>query len=611
MLRRWFLNGGPSFPRTRVRNGGISRGLRHRRLLLEALESRRVLSGDSLGAFEFETVPAGTMEVRAARFADAPAAACAQPGAIEVWQDAVKVAYRTCDPRTGSWVSGSVRTNGEVSDLSSDAGVVAWVERTTDRLMRTTEVKVVYVAFDPVQSAWNAASEVHRSTISDRTAELSAFSNAGGVVAWSVHRNESLMARGEQIVAYATYDPGRGAWQEEAVTYRYSTRHETATLNEFSNADGVVAWSITQNDSLLKKGRQIVAYTTYDPGDGRWQSQTRSTSYSSDRDSVAVAKFANAHGVVAWAWKRTDSRMQKGGCIVGFATYDPEFSAWKSDQKSTSVSLRRGTVSVDALANADGVVAWQILINSRGSLRRQIGYSIYDFAREKWVKKVETASSRAATSALEIVDATLHWTLGERDATRGYDTVRGRWSRTASVPAADFQASASVGETPLYVFFWGRSVGAKPTWSFGDGNSAAARRIGHAYFDAGQLTVKHTVVAGAASSTASQVVTVNSSSVLLVSAASETEAAGDDPAAHEMTAANRPWHNASRACDVDGDGSVTPLDALTAINWINAHADDPALPATRSDEEPFYDVVADGNCTPQDILAIINEINRR
>jgi hypothetical protein len=72
-----------------------------------------------------------------------------------------------------------------------------------------------------------------------------------------------------------------------------------------------------------------------------------------------------------------------------------------------------------------------------------------------------------------------------------------------------------------------------------------------------------------------------------------------------------PWQNPALAEDVNGDGYVTPLDALQLINAINtggvrtltAPAPDTAFPP------PYLDVTGDGDLTPLDVLRVINNIN--
>ena len=68
-----------------------------------------------------------------------------------------------------------------------------------------------------------------------------------------------------------------------------------------------------------------------------------------------------------------------------------------------------------------------------------------------------------------------------------------------------------------------------------------------------------------------------------------------------------PWQNAANPLDVAGTGTVTPIDALIVINYLNAHGQGP-LPATFSGSD-YLDVNGDDAVTPLDALAIINDLN--
>jgi len=67
-----------------------------------------------------------------------------------------------------------------------------------------------------------------------------------------------------------------------------------------------------------------------------------------------------------------------------------------------------------------------------------------------------------------------------------------------------------------------------------------------------------------------------------------------------------PWHNALNAMDVNGDGQVTPADALAVINLINSIGPGPL---TGVSDGNFYDVRADNFLSPSDALMIINYLN--
>jgi hypothetical protein len=74
-------------------------------------------------------------------------------------------------------------------------------------------------------------------------------------------------------------------------------------------------------------------------------------------------------------------------------------------------------------------------------------------------------------------------------------------------------------------------------------------------------------------------------------------------------AAANAWHNAANPLDVNGDGVVTSLDVLTAINYLNAQAVPVGLPSAPPVPAYYYDVNDDQACTALDILMVINRLN--
>ncbi|TVS20550.1 MAG: tandem-95 repeat protein [Planctomycetaceae bacterium] len=68
------------------------------------------------------------------------------------------------------------------------------------------------------------------------------------------------------------------------------------------------------------------------------------------------------------------------------------------------------------------------------------------------------------------------------------------------------------------------------------------------------------------------------------------------------------FQNPVNPFDVNGDGHLTPLDALTLINYIN-QGNDPTIPAGTIGL-PFLDVSGSGTIIPNDVLLVINELNR-
>jgi hypothetical protein len=69
-----------------------------------------------------------------------------------------------------------------------------------------------------------------------------------------------------------------------------------------------------------------------------------------------------------------------------------------------------------------------------------------------------------------------------------------------------------------------------------------------------------------------------------------------------------PYHNDQDPADVDGDGMITPIDALVIVNYINNHGPGAIKPEGEG-PVPNLDVDGDGMVTPIDILIIINLIN--
>ncbi|MEQ1828408.1 MAG: dockerin type I domain-containing protein, partial [Pirellula sp.] len=72
-----------------------------------------------------------------------------------------------------------------------------------------------------------------------------------------------------------------------------------------------------------------------------------------------------------------------------------------------------------------------------------------------------------------------------------------------------------------------------------------------------------------------------------------------------------PHHNDDNPYDVDGDGSITPLDPLIIINHINDHGVGPLDSFGEGEGNmPDLDVDGDGAVTPLDILILINKLNQ-
>ena len=69
-----------------------------------------------------------------------------------------------------------------------------------------------------------------------------------------------------------------------------------------------------------------------------------------------------------------------------------------------------------------------------------------------------------------------------------------------------------------------------------------------------------------------------------------------------------PWQNAANPLDVNHNASVTPIDALIIINYLNSNGSQ-VLTGSPAGIDPYYDVNGDGKVTPIDALTVINFLN--
>ena len=70
------------------------------------------------------------------------------------------------------------------------------------------------------------------------------------------------------------------------------------------------------------------------------------------------------------------------------------------------------------------------------------------------------------------------------------------------------------------------------------------------------------------------------------------------------------WQSPGNQFDVNGDGSVEPLDVLLIIKEINDHGSRVLPPRTFDNlVQPYFDVNGDGRITPLDVLLVIHHLN--
>jgi hypothetical protein len=74
----------------------------------------------------------------------------------------------------------------------------------------------------------------------------------------------------------------------------------------------------------------------------------------------------------------------------------------------------------------------------------------------------------------------------------------------------------------------------------------------------------------------------------------------------QVTDSDGVWHNRQRPFDVNNDGSVSPVDALLVINFLNIFG---AGSVPGGSPPPYYDVNSDSFVTPIDALMVINVLN--
>ena len=77
-----------------------------------------------------------------------------------------------------------------------------------------------------------------------------------------------------------------------------------------------------------------------------------------------------------------------------------------------------------------------------------------------------------------------------------------------------------------------------------------------------------------------------------------------------ITEDTSPWQNKVNPFDVNADGSVSPIDALIIITYLNEFGSGPIAPPTAGNAPPpFYDTNGDNQVVPGDINRVITELN--
>ena len=101
---------------------------------------------------------------------------------------------------------------------------------------------------------------------------------------------------------------------------------------------------------------------------------------------------------------------------------------------------------------------------------------------------------------------------------------------------------------------------------------------------------------------------------IVTTAAASSDSTYDGLNAANVSATNvddgrRIWQNTDVPADVNGDGTVTPFDALLIINYLNRHGAGP-LPIPAEAPRMYFDVAGNDSVAPLDALLVINALNR-
>jgi hypothetical protein len=70
------------------------------------------------------------------------------------------------------------------------------------------------------------------------------------------------------------------------------------------------------------------------------------------------------------------------------------------------------------------------------------------------------------------------------------------------------------------------------------------------------------------------------------------------------------FQNQADTLDVNADQTISPLDVLSIVDYINSHPGGSQLPLNSPDVAPFVDVDGDGFATPLDVLRVVNRLNQ-
>jgi len=128
--------------------------------------------------------------------------------------------------------------------------------------------------------------------------------------------------------------------------------------------------------------------------------------------------------------------------------------------------------------------------------------------------------------------------------------------------------------------------------------------------DVGSATVPASVVIPANQTSISFTVTAVDDSIVagtkLVTITANTNGFTQGSATLNISDSNSNWHNSDNPVDVDGDNSVSPLDVLMIVNYLNLIG---SGPVGTGNPPAYLDVDSNNFVSPLDALVVINYLN--
>ena len=212
----------------------------------------------------------------------------------------VTVHYEVVDPAAGGVVAGEreygaqLRSHTTISGLVSTNGIVAWVAY-GDGTYGTRDQEVNCVVYDPARRTWLEHRRRYESNLCCPWT-VTGPTIAGGVVTWQAAGSGVISALRCEM-AFATYDPARGAWVGETREYHGTAGSYWVVTNRTSSA-GLVAWA-RYNVGQIALDHKEVNVATYDPGAAAWMAG--SFYYESHLNNAwSVANLAISNQAVRW-----------------------------------------------------------------------------------------------------------------------------------------------------------------------------------------------------------------------------------------------------------------------------------------------------------------------